>query len=73
MRTMSVSLTENLYEKLKHLIPSKKISKFVSFAITKELEKKEQELTLAYKNAEKDQERQSLLNDWDASDDFNER
>jgi metal-responsive CopG/Arc/MetJ family transcriptional regulator len=73
MRTMSVSLTENLYEKLKHTIPSKKISKFVSFAITKELEKKEQELTLAYKNAEKDQERQNLLNDWDASDDFNER
>ena len=70
MRTMSISMSEALYDKLKHSIPSKKISKFVSFAISKELEKKEQDLFLAYENVEKDDERQKLLKEWDAIDDF---
>lgn len=72
MRTMSISLSEDLYDKLKHYIPSKKISKFVSSAITKELEKKEQDLILAYENAEKDEQRQNILNEWDAIDDFSQ-
>lgn len=73
MRTMSISLSEDLYDKLKHSIPSKKISKFVSSAITKELEKKEQDLILAYEKAEKDEQRQNLLNEWDDIDDFSKR
>lgn len=62
---------KTLYDKLKHFVPSKKISKFVSIAITKELEKEEKELIEAYKLAEQDQERQKLLTEWDAIvDDF---
>lgn len=55
------------------MIPSKKISNFVSNAIAKELEKKELELTLAYKDAEQDNERQNLLKEWDAIDDISKK
>ncbi len=48
MKVISISINEPLYEKLKHTIPSKKISQFVNIAICHELEKKEQELILAY-------------------------
>ena len=41
MKTMSISLQEGLYERLKHSVPSKKISKFVSHAISAELERKD--------------------------------
>ena len=73
MRTMSISLNETLYDKLKYMIPSKKISNFVSNAIAKELEKKELELTLAYKDAEQDNERQNLLKEWDSIDDISKK
>ncbi|MDR0774782.1 MAG: hypothetical protein LBE72_05745 [Rickettsia sp.] len=70
---MSISLNETLYDKLKYMIPSKKISNFVSNAIAKELEKKELELTLAYKDAEQDNERQNLLKEWDAIDNISKK
>lgn len=70
MKIISISINEPLYEKLKHTIPSKKISQFVNLAISHELEKKEQELILAYKSAEQDKDRQELLNEWDAINDL---
>lgn len=73
MRTMSISLQESLYEKLKHTIPSKKISKFVSQAISIELKKKEKELVLAYETAEQNTDRQEILNEWDLVDDFSKK
>ena len=73
MRTMSISLQESLYEKLKHTIPSKKISKFVSQAISIELEKKEKELVLAYEAAEQNTDRQEILNEWDLIDDSSKK
>ena len=73
MRTISISLQESLYEKLKHTIPSKKISKFVSQAISIELEKKEKELVLAYEAAEQNADRQEILNEWDLVDDFSKK
>jgi hypothetical protein len=73
MRTMSISLQENLYERLKHSVPSKKISKFVSNAIFNELTRQEEELALAYEEAEQNSQRQELLNEWDLIDDFNEK
>lgn len=69
MKNISISISEPLYEKLKHTIPSKKISQFVNMAISHELEKKEQELVLAYKSIEQDKERQNLLSEWDAIND----
>ena len=70
MRTMSISVQESLYERLKHSIPSKKISKFVSNAISHELERMEQELVFAYKEAENTPERKQLIEEWDKIDDF---
>ena len=60
MKTMSISLQENLYERLKHSVPSKKISKFVSVAISNELARTEEELSLAYNEAEQNVNRQEL-------------
>jgi hypothetical protein len=73
MRTMSISLQESLYERLKHSVPSKKISNFVSNAISNELFRKEEELALAYEEAEQSSGRQELLNEWDLIDDFSEK
>lgn len=70
MRTMSISLQESLYERLKHSIPSKRISKFVSNAISHELERMEKELALAYEEADQNPERNKLLKEWDRVDDF---
>ena len=73
MKTMSISLQENLYEQLKHSVPSKKISQFVCHAISAELERKDQELTLAYEEVEKNDERQELLNEWDLIDEQHDK
>lgn len=73
MKTMSISLQESLYERLKHSVPSKKISKFVSLAISNELSRTEGELSLAYKEAEQNINRQELLNEWNLIDDLNDK
>jgi len=73
MKTMSISLQENLYERLKHSVPSKKISNFVSYAISAELERKDQELTLAYEEVEKNDARQELLHEWDLIDEQHDK
>jgi hypothetical protein len=65
---MSISVSDELYEKVKHIVPAKKISYFVAVAINKEIAVKEQELRLAYSNAEQDQERQIELKEWDDID-----
>lgn len=69
MRTMSISLKDSLYERLKLSIPSKKISKFVCQAIEHELEARESALSSAYLEAEKDMERQELIREWEEIDD----
>jgi hypothetical protein len=73
MRTMSISLQEALYERLKHSVPSKKISQFVSKAISHELARKEEELVLAYQESEQNNQRQEILNEWDLIDDLDEK
>lgn len=72
MRTMSISISDELYDKLKHIVPAKKVSNFVSLAINKELEAKEKELKMAYLAAENDQDRQNELEEWDSIDDHNQ-
>ena len=72
-RTMSISLQESLYERMRQSIPSKKISKFVSEAILHELELKEKELILAYKEAEQNKTRQKFLQEWDEINDSIEK
>lgn len=68
MKTMSISIDEELYEKLKHSVPNKKISMFVSKVISNALEIEERELRLAYVASENDSARQEELRDWDAID-----
>ena len=68
MKTMSISIDESLHYKLRHSIPAKKISMFVSSAIKKELDAEEEKLRLAYIDAEQDPERQKELKDWDDID-----
>ena len=70
MKTMSISLHENLYERLKHAVPSKRVSHFVSNAISHELDNIEGKLEVAYQEAKKDKERNGLLMEWDAIEDF---
>lgn len=70
MRTMSISVEDELYERLKHSVPSKKISQFVSKAILQELTEIEKELSLAYEEAEASKERNILLTEWDATDEL---
>ena len=65
MRTMSISLTEELYERIKHMIPSKQVSKFISSAVTKELHAKEEYLKACYIEAANDAERNAELDEWD--------
>ncbi len=69
-KNISISLKEDLIERLKHFVPAKKISKFISMAINNELIKAEQELASAYEQAEADELRQDLLSEWDEADDF---
>ena len=72
MKTMSISLSEELYGRIKCMIPAKKISQFVVLAITMELEKKEESLKQSYIAAENDEEHQAELAEWDAFDDWDD-
>lgn len=69
MRTMSISIDDRLYDKLKHFVPSKQISRFVSQAIYKELMKEEELLRKDYLAAEQDQHRNEELKEWDQVND----
>ncbi len=72
MKTMSICLSEELYDRVKVMIPAKKISQFVVGAITTELEKKEESLKQSYIAAENDEERQTLITEWNTMDDWSD-
>lgn len=65
MRTLSVTISDDLYNCLKHAVASQKISKFVSEAVTEKLNKKREDLYQAYLEASQDPEREKDLKDWD--------
>ena len=65
MRTLSVTISDELYNSLKHEVPSRQISKFVSVVLTEKLAKKREYLYLAYLAASQDTERETELSDWD--------
>jgi predicted DNA-binding protein len=68
MKTLSISLEDQLYEKLKQNTPPKKISKFIATIIKQELDKQENELANFYIQAEQNNERNIELNEWDNID-----
>jgi predicted transcriptional regulator YdeE len=65
MKNMSITLEDDLYNHLKHSVPARRISKFVSEAIMDKLNQKQQSLYQAYLEASQDEERESDLQDWD--------
>ncbi len=66
MRTLSITMNDDLYDILKHTVASRKISKFVSEAVEEKLDKKREHLYQAYLEAAHDVEREKELKDWDA-------
>jgi hypothetical protein len=66
MHTISVILTDTLYNKLKAIIPNKKISKFVAQAVEEKLS--EEPLYKAYAEAYKDKDRNKEINLWNNID-----
>jgi hypothetical protein len=68
MKTLSIALDDALFEKLKRHIPSGKISKFISGAISEKIEEKEAALYNEYLAASKEQDINEELKDWDGID-----
>jgi predicted CopG family antitoxin len=65
MRTLSITVNDDLYGDLKQAITPGQISKFVSEAIRARLEKQRKELIQAYQEASQDLTREAELEDWD--------
>ncbi len=62
---ITLNLKDELYYKLKQLIPSRQVTKFISEAIQQNLFSKEEELTKLYREAYNDAERNSEMDEWD--------
>ena len=65
MRTISITISDDLYYSLKHSVSSRGISKFVSEAVKEKLSQKEDALYQAYLEGSKDEEREKELKEWD--------
>lgn len=65
MRTLSVTLANDLYDRLKHTVPSRRVSKFVSDAVEVKLNEQTDDLDKAYLAACQDHEREDVLKEWD--------
>jgi hypothetical protein len=68
MRTMSFTLNDKLYDRLKRTIPHRQVSKFVTKAIEEELTKRACYLQQAYVEAAQDKEREEVIKEWEAID-----
>ncbi len=66
MRTLSITISDELYNNLKHNVASQKISKFVSEAVSEKLTKKTEALYHSYLEASQDTDRETELKDWEA-------
>ena len=65
MRTLSITINDSLYDNLKHAVPARKISKFVSEAVEEKLNRKREALYQAYLEARNDPQREKELKVWD--------
>jgi len=64
-RTISIKITENLYQRLHQEVGKGKISKFLEELAEERLEQKEKELELAYKEIAQDKKRWKLTKEWE--------
>lgn len=65
MKTLSVTLADDLYNRIKHTVPSRRVSKFVSEAVEVKLKEQTDDLYKAYLAASQDGDREAILKDWD--------
>ena len=65
VRTLSITLADDIYDRIKHTVPSRKISKFVSEAVEVKLNEKTEDLYKSYLAAVQDRDRGNVLKDWD--------
>lgn len=65
MKTLSVTLADDLYDRIKHAVPQRKVSKFISEAVEVKLKEQTDDLYKAYLAASQEGEREALLMDWD--------
>ncbi len=65
MKTLSITIDDKLYQSLRSVAPSGKISKFISHALEKCLSQHQHELYHAYTEASHDREREDDLKVWD--------
>ena len=68
MKTISITLADELADKLRRNITAGKISKFVSYAIEEKLNIKEEELEKAYFTAENDINRVHEIEEWEKAE-----
>lgn len=66
MKTLSVTIANDLYDRIKHTVPPRMISKFVSEAVEVKLKEQTDDLYKSYLAASQDRDRESVLEDWDA-------
>lgn len=66
MKTLSITLADDLYDRIKHTIPSRRVSKFVSEAVEVKLNEQTDDLYKAYLASAQDRDREEVLKDWDA-------
>ncbi|AIF82029.1 hypothetical protein I862_07375 [endosymbiont of Acanthamoeba sp. UWC8] len=65
MMKVTITINDQLYFRLKELVPSQQISKFISNSIQKELSLKEDSLLKAYEEAYSDPYRNEECEIWD--------
>lgn len=64
MRTISITIEENLYFSLKKQVAPGKLSRFVSEAIRNKISSNNENLSLAYKEAMHDKSRRKTIEEW---------
>ena len=69
MRTLSVTIGDDLYDHIKRSVPKGKLSNYISAMIEENLNKKNDELYKLYLSAEEDFERSKEISEWDNVDD----
>lgn len=65
MKTLSVTLADDLYDRIKHTVAPRRVSKFVSEAVEVKLREQTDDLYKAYLAASQDEGREAILKDWD--------
>jgi predicted CopG family antitoxin len=68
MRTMSITIDEQLYTLLKKTAGPRGMSRYIAQTLQEKLQSTEQSLYQEYLSAKEDEERQEVLSDWDAVD-----